>query len=374
MDNILILTLTLIFLVALFGAFIQRRSKDRCLKDFQDYYIQLMPQKGESVWGILRVYASGLELSFPLPQRDEENHLKSSYILFQDGYTAVQAIYRYHDELQEENQKRRLAEIKRTYHPNMFRRARRSIRNFFNTFRDAVSQALNVLISKAKTTTSSEIFKTQDTQLSKMGQTALSGVAAAYDPLLEKFIGRKVVVKEMRGDAQHEHHGILKEYTSGWLEILDCTQTFEEIYSFRELERWRVNKKIGFKFKVFNTSSDTLPDLWFRYENLAGYPVKLHRLTGNNYGHYIDRTLSPGESMEKTLQNLPETLFDSLDTSKLPIEFDLTDPTMENGQKIDPDLMAFIPDIKIQLSIIRSTDVCLPRSLAVVTHSGESLK
>ena len=54
-----------------------------------------------------------------------------------------------------------------------------------------------------------------------MGQNIIGYAGTQYDPLLEHYVGTKVVVEVTEGDVVHEHIGILKDYTADFLEILD---------------------------------------------------------------------------------------------------------------------------------------------------------
>src|SRR5690606_38098836 len=44
---------------------------------------------------------------------------------------------------------------------------------------------------------------------------------SGYDPLLERFIGQKMVFEIMEDDEVHEHVGIFKQYSPDFFEILD---------------------------------------------------------------------------------------------------------------------------------------------------------
>ena len=54
-----------------------------------------------------------------------------------------------------------------------------------------------------------------------MKKELISSVAAAYEPLLERHIGRKVVLERVTGDKVLEMVGVLKEYTSEFVELMD---------------------------------------------------------------------------------------------------------------------------------------------------------
>ena len=49
----------------------------------------------------------------------------------------------------------------------------------------------------------------------------MGSVGASFEPLLEKYIGHKVVLELIKGDKMLEYGGVLKEYTAEFVEIMD---------------------------------------------------------------------------------------------------------------------------------------------------------
>ena len=136
----------------------------------------------------------------------------------------VDAIFRFHDELTPKNQKRRLVEIERTKHPDLFRRIRRSIRNFMVAFREAIDESIGLLMSRVQKKASSTLIQGQDDYLKKLRANTLGVVStAAYDSVLEQYINHRVVFEAGKKDGQQiEYSGVLKEYSTAWVSILDC--------------------------------------------------------------------------------------------------------------------------------------------------------
>ena len=118
--------------------------------------------------------------------------------------------------------KQREKEIKRIYHPGFFRRLKRKTQNIFKTVRDAIVEVLNLLISRAKKTTPiGSTLTAQDKYVSQIKQDLMGSVGTSYEPLLERYIGRKVVLELIKGDKILEYCGILKDYTAEFIEIMD---------------------------------------------------------------------------------------------------------------------------------------------------------
>jgi hypothetical protein len=129
---------------------------------------------------------------------------------------------RAHDRLSASNQERRAAEIRRTYRPGLRRRLARSLWNNFNSVRDAVMEGLGLVIGRAKTRggLGSSVLQ-QDKYLTGMGKDVMSHVARAYDPILERYIGHRVVLELDDPEGSREFAGILKEYSRHYVEILN---------------------------------------------------------------------------------------------------------------------------------------------------------
>ena len=96
-DNPFGVALTLIFLVALVGAFAAARKRDRCLKKLRDYPVTVRDQAGRSIWGQLKVFSKGLELMYA---QSTENTKKQSILLYEPELTSLLAIYRFLDRLE----------------------------------------------------------------------------------------------------------------------------------------------------------------------------------------------------------------------------------------------------------------------------------
>jgi len=183
--------------------------------------VTLEQSTGKTVWGILNVENTGLEFVYPQKQKDKDGHEEASFILYKHEYTNIAALIRYHEQLSQANKKARETELKKTYHPGFFRRLKRKTTNVFKTLRDSVLEILNLLLSHAKKTAPSGILTSQDKQVSAMKQELTGSIGASCEPLLEKHIGKKVVLELIRGDKISEYCGVLKDYTAGFIEIMD---------------------------------------------------------------------------------------------------------------------------------------------------------
>jgi hypothetical protein len=61
-----------------------------------------------------------------------------------------------------------------------------------------------------------------------MKQQIVGTVGTSYEPLLEKYIGRKVVLEIKKDDKVIEYCGVLKDYTSEFISVLDIYYKLDE--------------------------------------------------------------------------------------------------------------------------------------------------
>jgi len=223
------ITILFIIFAAAVGAFIRKRSRDKCLRDFEQNMVTLEDTAGKTIWGKLRVENTGLEFVYPEKQKDEDGHDEASYILYKYEYPKIGVVVRFHDELSDENKKAREKELEKTYHPDWDRRLKRKMLNVVRTVRDSVVEIVNLLISQAKKATpAGKVLTSQDKYVSQMKQELMGSVGASFEPLLERYIGHKVVLEMIKGDKIFEYCGVLKEYTAEFIEIMDINYKIKE--------------------------------------------------------------------------------------------------------------------------------------------------
>ena len=224
-------TITIIFIVlsTVVAAFIRKRIRDKCLKDFSGNLITLEETDGKITWGQLNVENTGLEFVYPEKYKDKDGHNETSCILYKYEYPKITALIRYHDKLSESGKKQREQELKRTYHPTFLRRLKRKTQNVFKAVRDSVMEVVNMLISQAqKATPAGAVLTSQDKYVSQMKQELVGSVGTSFEPLLERYIGHKVVLELIKGDKILEYYGVLKDYTAEFVEIMDVNYKVKE--------------------------------------------------------------------------------------------------------------------------------------------------
>ncbi len=369
MDYVVPITVGFIFLAALVGTFVSRRARDVCLRDFEDFQTTIELPGGKLLWGLLEVFPKSLHLMYARPHQDAEGHIETSYLILSDELSKVVGLRRYHDELTPENQERRRRDIRRTHNPSPMRRARRKARNFINTFRDAFAQSLGAVLAQAKKGGGAVLA--QDKQLTQIGQTVLGASANAFEPLLERYIGRRAVAEELRDDVWIEHPGVLKEYTSGWIELLDCRLRDEEAFDLADPERLELNRKLDFVITLrTHAEQGRTPDLTIEVENHDEEPVRLVRVEASDYAREVDAQAASGTTLRAEIDDLPDAAFAALDAAALPEKVVLQAFERRDSGRDAATLVA-LPAIRLVLEFTREVDLCLPRRSVVVRHGAQ---
>jgi hypothetical protein len=236
-SNPFLLTIIFIVVSTLVAAFIRRIKRDKCLKDFARDLVTLEEIDGDLIRGVLGVENTGLEFVYPAKATNEHGSEETSYILYKHEYANILALIRYHDELSEAGKNQRQKELKRTYHPNFMRRFGRSLQNVFKTIRDSVMEVVNLLMSHAKKVTpAGGVLTSQDKYVSRMKQDLMGTAGTSYEPLLEKYIGHKVVLDLIKGGKICKLWGVLKDYTAEFIEIMDVDYSTSEANPARKAD------------------------------------------------------------------------------------------------------------------------------------------
>jgi len=229
MPDTFAITIIFIVLSTVVAAFVRRISRDKCLKDFNNNQVTLESTKGTIICGKLNVENTGLELTYLPSDTNDKCCGKTSTLFYKHEYSKLQALIRYHDELSEQAKKQRDKELKNTYHPDFLRRFKRKFLNIFKTVRDSVIEVMDLFISHVKKTTSAGATLTsQDKYVSKIKQELVGVVGTSFEPLLEKYIGCRVVLELVKGDEIVKCFGVLKDYTSEFIEIMDVDYSVKE--------------------------------------------------------------------------------------------------------------------------------------------------
>ena len=96
-------------------------------------------------------------------------------------------------------------------------------------------EIINMFLGMAKKTMpGGSVLASQDKYVTKMKQELTESVGTSYEPLLERYIGHRVILQVLKGDAILEYAGVLKDYTAGFLEVMDVNYRFGDDQSFKK--------------------------------------------------------------------------------------------------------------------------------------------
>ena len=344
----------MIFAGAVTGMVIRYRTRDKCLRTFEGFFAVVEQTDGKTIWGRLALFHNAIELVYPTPHVDADGfHQETSFILYKDQFSSIYAVKRYHDELSEEDQQRRAKEISRTYRPNTFRRLMRRFRNLLNLLRDAIVQAFSALMGSVKKTASSTLLTTQDARITDAAKTLIMSSASAYEPILERYIGRKVVLETIGSKPACEFCGILKDYTEEFICVLDVPASEVHTFHLGEPEQLKINHDLVFDVQTVDIERDgeTCIDFIVMVRNEGGKSVRVVRAEANEFVKELDVQLPPGDSAVVHLDGVPGP----------------------RSEQDEPARSAVVPDVLLMIHAQRSVDLVVPRSHGIIRHGAESL-
>lgn len=218
-----LLTIVALLVLATGIALARAHRRDRCLKGLQDFHVTLAEQDGDLTWGRADVYSTGVEIVYRRPVIASQGHLERSFIFYADQYDGMEALYRCPKGLSVEEQERRDALIDRTARPGVIRRAARAVRTWASMVRDALVQAVGMLLGLAKTKSpGSAVLSSQRSNVTALSSEIIGHVGNAYDPLLEEHLFTQVVVEVTSDAVTRSYCGWLKHYTADFLTVLDA--------------------------------------------------------------------------------------------------------------------------------------------------------
>ena len=244
-STVFYITLLLIFVTAIITTVVTKWSRDKCLKFFWRFRITLERSRGQTLWGRLKVFSSGIEVEYDHPYVDPAGRKKTSYLFYQPEVdTQILSLLRYHAHLSPREQRLRLKQAHRTFNPRLLRRMWRGVRNFINTLRDAFNAAIGAVVAQyQRTSPAGAALGSQTGAVTNIGTTLLGKLANAYEPLLEQYIGKPVILEVADpinpNNVVREYTGYLADYTQQFIAVMNVEhmQGDEVIVQLPDIER-----------------------------------------------------------------------------------------------------------------------------------------
>ena len=291
LDNPFALALTFLFLVAMVGAFIAARKRDRCLKKFRGHHVAIEEQAGRRVWGLLKVFSKGLELEYDQPF---DQPAKRSFLIYEAELGRMLALYRFVDRLDPKGLARRRRQAARLADPPLPSRLWRWARNVVNTFRDAIVSAMGISIQQAAKTTPNPALQAQSGQINAIGSMLIGETANAYEPMIEQYVGRPVILEVVNPADPNkrivEYHGHLGEYSAQFVLLVNVRRRFRQEVSVGTSARF-VEEAV-----VVRAGPKAV-----RIENHSALPVIVEGVHAGDVCHEVNTTVEPGATAEVAL-------------------------------------------------------------------------
>ena len=332
LDQLFFLTVLLVFLVVLTSIWLQRK-RDGCLLSLHGSEIKLLMDDGVAHEGVLTVYHTGLEINFKSPM-SEDGIDRFSRLILQPELKSIVSIARYPHLMTNDEIKTRDRQIRKSWHPSAFSKACRKGRNILNLLGDAFHQSLSLFLGRLKQLNGTGLGTQQD-KLQKIGSSMIDLAANAYEPILEPWIGHRIVVEGPEGITLT---GILKDYSALWIELLDVSETEQYV-----MDTSQVQKIGGIEFSA-------VPN-----EAPHGSVPKTDTIQLFNTNPWSVWVLDVELSAEK------RTIKQEIPANKQ-IRIDLSP-----AEVIDSN------SLKISFQSCKKADICLPRAFFIPRYGAESL-
>lgn len=373
-DTSFLATLVIIILGALLGSYLRATAKDRCLDDFDRYHVTIEKKDGRIIWGDMHLEPTGIELEYEIDVQDQA-HVETSYLLYKSEYKDLQAIYRYVDDLTLQEQQWREKDVRSSFHPHFLRRLRRQILNFVSRATDSLSEAMPLITGQVKKPAGRYIAAPEEAYLQKLGKNIIGYVGTSFDPLLERYIGAKVVAEVLEGGTTREYVGILKDYSADFLEVLDVF--YPESRSVN-LNSDTVRESLRKDIQV------TVEDAAYKIRNLSVFPFLLHRIKCGDRQGEVNAVIGPHDELR--LQPLALTEARTPEQADLSIFFEGLVRAEESAEKKENEqelgelarsLEGLCQDelarqnVQFDFRVIRILDMIMPRDHALIRHKAE---
>ncbi len=336
-ENALSISIALVFISAFIGFICKARAVDKCMKSFAKDKVTVQNKTQKNIHGTFTLHSTGIELLFDKPSG--EGVLRYSHILYKSEFPSIFWIARHQDNLSPASKAKREKQIKITCNPGYYRKFSRYFRNLLGSFRDAFTQTISMLIGQMQKKSPSSLILNQEKQISNIGADIIGYMGNNYDPILENYIGRKVVVEIIREDQIEEICGIFKEYSTEFLLLLNVPllQNFTYEIAYKKIQKQR--EEIPLELQIARGKE-------LEITNLSCSGIFLKHLQAESEIRSLEKFLEPGQKMAL---ELPGFLLKSKDN---------TDALFHT----------------FSIAVIRQSDLLLPRSHSIIRYSADTQK
>ena len=191
--------------------------------------------------GILSVYAQGLQILYPKKIKQEVGML-DSFVLHPPE---VEKILSYSSTPDPETRAgfEWSQEMHKILHPNFLQKTQRLILTFYNMLKDAFGQAAKAIIGALSKDTSFSKVKDSNKRIEEVRSGLTELVPNAWEPILEKYRGRRVVIERKGADSIIYESGVLEDYSSKYLLLREVVINEPEL--LKKISQLQNKKSVG---------------------------------------------------------------------------------------------------------------------------------
>lgn len=281
--------IVLVFLISSIGYIIRLFRKDKLLKKLLDKYVVFQMRNGQRYRGTMRLEFTGMEI---ISEESRQRGHAPSYIFTNpEREEGIVAYIRYLDSMNTRELRERVWELERVYHPPLFYKIGRKIRNMFIALKEALDEAISMVWNSfrrgANTRLSrySEAYETAgggdfEKRLQELEDESASYLEQeSYERLIERLIGTRVKVRVRFDEEGTEYTAILKDYNNKHIALMNVKDKDDNGYK----DEWEYECEFKKNLDKLNFRDDRglrcrAEGNTIIFENNTPYPIQLGRI------------------------------------------------------------------------------------------------
>jgi len=220
-----------VFALALLGKTLRTFGKDPCLKFLDEFHVSLIDSKGKVHWGEMGLTSQGMQLHFDATGIDERGLSKCGVIVFPRELSEMVALCRSTHGITDAERELRDEQVRLVLEPTLWTRMKRALKNAFGMVRDAIIDSISLVFGQMGTSPHRTVAALAggQRQVAEVGGAILDLGARAFEPLLERLVGKPVIARVgMPGDRNAYFPGYLAEYNEKYLVVVNPSHDPEE--------------------------------------------------------------------------------------------------------------------------------------------------
>ncbi|MDE0423809.1 MAG: hypothetical protein OXN25_02945 [Candidatus Poribacteria bacterium] len=279
----------LVFAISSIGYLIRLFKKDKLLKKLLDKYVVFQMKDGQRYRGTMRLEFTGMEIISE--ESRQRGHAPSYIFKSEEREAGIVAYIRYLDSMNTSELRERAWELERVYHPPLFYKIGRKIRNMFIALREALDEAISMVWKSfrrgadARLTRYSEAYQTAadgdfEKRLQELEDESASYLEQeSYERLIERLIGTRVKVRVRVGEDNTEYTAILKDYNNKHIALMNVKDKDNNGYK----DEWEYECEFKKNLDKLNVRDDRglrcrAEGNTIIFENNTPYPIQLGRI------------------------------------------------------------------------------------------------